>query len=228
MGTRGPCALVDTTPAKTILVYRNGDQFSVGRKFVLPQRGVATFEALLEQLTERVEVPFGVRRLYTPTHGSQVCELPALQAGGKYVAAGREPFKKLDYIHIVPRKPVRMRKLKEIKPVVHCDINVPSRWQTPHRISRHINVFTNGRLFTPPVKIIIPQFTLTEWGCVLATIGEKVFPLGGVRKLFTMSGQLLGNSKDLQDNHFYVAAGLETFKCFPYWESPKVPTDIQQ
>nr|XP_036882455.1 doublecortin domain-containing protein 2C [Manis javanica] len=185
MGTRGPCALVDTTPAKTILVYRNGDQFSVGRKFVLPQRGVATFEALLEQLTERVEVPFGVRRLYTPTHGSQVCELPALQAGGKYVAAGREPFKKLDYIHIVPRKPVRMRKLKEIKPVVHCDINVPSRWQTPHRISRHI-------------------------------------------KLFTMSGQLLGNSKDLQDNHFYVAAGLETFKCFPYWESPKVPTDIQQ
>lgn len=96
MGTRGPCALVDTTPAKTILVYRNGDQFSVGRKFVLPQRGVATFEALLEQLTERVEVPFGVRRLYTPTHGSQVCELPALQAGGKYVAAGREPFKKLE------------------------------------------------------------------------------------------------------------------------------------
>ncbi|XP_073097958.1 doublecortin domain-containing protein 2C isoform X2 [Manis javanica] len=185
MGTRGPCALVDTTPAKTILVYRNGDQFSVGRKFVLPQRGVATFEALLEQLTERVEVPFGVRRLYTPTHGSQVCELPALQAGGKYVAAGREPFKKLDYIHIVPRKPVRMRKLKEIKPVVHCDINVPSRWQTPHRISRHINVFTNGRLFTPPVKIIIPQFTLTEWGCVLATIGEKVFPLGGVRKKYT-------------------------------------------
>lgn len=43
-----------------------------------------------------------------------------------------------------------------------------------------------------------------------------------------MSGQLLGNSKDLQDNHFYVAAELETFKCFPYWESPKVPTDIQQ
>ncbi|KAK2503075.1 hypothetical protein MC885_019930 [Smutsia gigantea] len=257
MGTRGPCALVDTTPAKTILVYRNGDQFSAGRKFVLSQRGVATFEALLEQLTERVEVPYGVRRLYTPTRGSQVCELPALQAGGKYVAAGREPFKKLEsmkyeigiqtlvnkalkifwldfdfcwypYIHIVPRKPVKMRKLKEIKPVVHCDINVPSRWQTFHRISRHINVFTNGRLFTPPVKIVIPQFTLTEWERVLATIGEKVFPLGGVRKLFTMSGQLLDNSKDLQDNHFYVAAGLETFKCFPYWQSPKVPTDIQQ
>ncbi|XP_011816373.1 PREDICTED: doublecortin domain-containing protein 2C [Colobus angolensis palliatus] len=132
------------------------------------------------------------------------------------------------YIHIVPRKPAKIRKLKEIKPVVHCDINVPSKWQTYHRISRHINVFTNGRLFIPPAKIIIPKFSLSDWDIVLAMIGEKVFPLGGVRKLFTMNGHLLGNSKDLQDNHFYVAAGLETFKYFPYWKSPRVPSEVQQ
>ncbi|XP_069349991.1 doublecortin domain-containing protein 2C [Eulemur rufifrons] len=228
MGTRGPYALVDTTPAKTILVYRNGDQFFVGKKFVLSRRRVATFEGLLEQLSEQVEAPFGVRRLYTPTRGRQVLQLDALQAGGKYVAAGRERFKQLDYIHIVPRKPAKMRKLKEIKPVVHCDINVPSRWQTYNRISRHINVFTNGRLFIPPVKIIIPKFSLSDWNVVLAVVGEKVFPLGGVRKLFTMNGHLLDNSKDLQDNHFYVAAGLETFKHFPYWNSPRVPSEVQQ
>lgn len=96
MGTRGPHVLVDTTPAKTILVYRNGDAFFVGRRFVLPRRRVTTFEALLDQLTEQVEVPFGVRRLFTPTRGHPVLELQALQAGGKYVAAGREPFKKLE------------------------------------------------------------------------------------------------------------------------------------
>ncbi|KAM5262796.1 doublecortin domain-containing protein 2C [Ctenodactylus gundi] len=228
MGTRRPPALVDTTPAKTILVYRNGDPFYVGRKVVLSRRGVTTFEALLEQLTEQVDVPFGVRRLYTPTRGHLVGHLDALQAGGRYVAAGRECFKTLDYIHIVPRKPPKMRKLKEIKPVVHCDINVPSRWQTYHRISRHINVFTNGRLYSPPIKIIIPKFSLSDWNSVLATIGEKVFPLGGVRKLFTMNGHLLDSSDDLQDNHFYVAAGLETFKHFPYWRSPRVPSDVQQ
>nr|XP_020749239.1 doublecortin domain-containing protein 2C [Odocoileus virginianus texanus] len=132
------------------------------------------------------------------------------------------------YINIVPRKPAKMGKLKEIKPVVHCDMNVPSRWQMFHRMSRQINVFTNGRLFIPPVKIIIPKFSLMEWNSVLATVGEKVFPLGGVRKLFTMNGYLLDNSKDLQDNHFYVAAGLEAFKNFPYWKYPKVPSEIQQ
>ncbi|XP_058282777.1 doublecortin domain-containing protein 2C isoform X3 [Hylobates moloch] len=184
MGTRGPSALVDTTPAKTIVVYRNGDPFYVGKKFVLSRRRAATFEALLEQLTEQVDVPFGVRRLFTPTRGHRVLGLDALQAGGKYVAAGRERFKELDYIHIVPRKSAKIRKLKEIKPVVHCDINVPSKWQTYHRISRHINVFTNGRLFIPPAKIIIPKFSLSDWDIVLAMIGEKVFPLGGVRKRY--------------------------------------------
>lgn len=43
-----------------------------------------------------------------------------------------------------------------------------------------------------------------------------------------MNGHLLDNPKDLQDNHFYVAAGLETFKNFPYWKSPKVPSEVQQ
>ncbi|XP_055109171.1 doublecortin domain-containing protein 2C isoform X4 [Symphalangus syndactylus] len=184
MGTRGPSALVDTAPAKTIVVYRNGDPFYVGKKFVLSRRRAATFEALLEQLTEQVDVPFGVRRLFTPTRGHRVLGLDALQAGGKYVAAGRERFKELDYIHIVPRKSAKIRKLKEIKAVVHCDINVPSKWQTYHRISRHINVFTNGRLFIPPAKIIIPKFSLSDWDIVLAMIGEKVFPLGGVRKRY--------------------------------------------
>lgn len=49
-----------------------------------------------------------------------------------------------------------------------------------------------------------------------------------IRRLFTMNGHLLDNSKDLQDNHFYVAAGLEAFKNFPYWKSPKVPSEVQQ
>ncbi|XP_055982380.1 doublecortin domain-containing protein 2C [Sorex fumeus] len=228
MGARKSYSLVDTTPAKTILVYRNGDQFYVGKKFVLSRRRVATFEVLLEQLTQQVEVPFGVRRLYTPTRGRRVLELEALQSGGKYVAAGREHFKKLDYVNIATRKSPKMRKLKEIKPVVHSDINVPSRWQSYQRLSRHINVFTNGTLRIPPVKIIIPRFTIQDWNNVLATVGEKVFPFGGVQRLFTLTGDLLDNSKELQDNQFYVAAGLDSFKHFSYWKSPKVPKEVQE
>ena len=42
------------------------------------------------------EVPFAARRLFTPTRGRPVSELDALQAAGKYVAAGRERFRKLE------------------------------------------------------------------------------------------------------------------------------------
>uniref|UniRef100_A0A8C9EFG1 Doublecortin domain containing 2C n=1 Tax=Phocoena sinus TaxID=42100 RepID=A0A8C9EFG1_PHOSS len=214
VSSRAPHVLVEPAPARTIVVYCNGDPFYVGRKFALSRRPVATFEALLEQLTEQVEVPFGARRLFTPTRGRPVNELDALQAGGKYVAAGRERFRKLDYFNIVPSRPARMRKLKGIKPVVHCDINVPPRWRTSHRLSRQINVFTNGRLFIPPVKIIIPKFSLTDSQLIFSFFTQR---------LFTMNGHLLDNSKDLQDNHFYVAAGLEAFRYFPSWKSPKVP-----
>ncbi|XP_043836957.1 doublecortin domain-containing protein 2C [Dromiciops gliroides] len=232
MGTQGPCCshnLVDITPARTILVYRNGDQFYVGKKFVINRKRVPSFEALMTQLNEKVSVPFGVRRLYTPCHGHLVHELEELQQGGKYVAAGREKFRKLDYFHIAPRKPTRTKKVKEIRPVVHSDMIVPSRWQTFHRKPRHINVFTNGNLFIPPAKLIIPRFTLYDWDNVLAMIGEKVHPpSGGVRRLYTMDGFLLDGSSDLIDHHYYVASGLETFKHLPYWKTPRIPSDIKK
>lgn len=43
-----------------------------------------------------------------------------------------------------------------------------------------------------------------------------------------MNGHLLEDSKELQDNHFYVAVGLETFKRCPYWKSPRVPSAVRQ
>ncbi|XP_031807042.1 doublecortin domain-containing protein 2C isoform X3 [Sarcophilus harrisii] len=213
MGTQGPYrshSLLDVTPARTILVYRNGDQFYVGKKFVINRRRVSSLESLMTQLNEKVAVPFGVRRLYTPYNGHLVRELEELQQGGRFVAAGREKFRKLDYFHIAPQKPTRMKKVKEgrdedkwqlestvclwesttitdsaqIRPVVHSDLIVPSRWQTFHPKPRHI-------------------------------------------KLYTMDGFLVDGSSDLIDHHYYVASGLETFKPLPYWETQKVPEDIK-
>ncbi|XP_044515501.1 doublecortin domain-containing protein 2C [Gracilinanus agilis] len=116
-----------------------------------------------------------------------------------------------------------------IKPVVHSDMNVPSRWQTFHRKSRHIFVFTNGNTFEPPAKLIIPRFTLFDWNNVLSMIGEKVHPAsGGVRRLYTMDGLLLHNSNDLVDHHYYVASGLEHFKHLPYWETTRISKEDKE
>ncbi|TFJ95042.1 enoyl-CoA hydratase [Platysternon megacephalum] len=87
---RASYSLTGVTPASTVLVYRNGDPFYLGRRFLIHDRYVRTFEALIAQLNEGVEVPFGVRTLYTPQEGHRVRNLSDLKQGGKYVAAGRE------------------------------------------------------------------------------------------------------------------------------------------
>lgn len=92
---RAVYSLTDTTPARTIWVYRNGDAFYLGRKFVINHRYMPNFEAFMIQLNEGVETPFGVRKVYTPRQGHSVLDLADLQQGGRYVVAGRERFKKL-------------------------------------------------------------------------------------------------------------------------------------
>ncbi|XP_039386906.1 doublecortin domain-containing protein 2C isoform X2 [Mauremys reevesii] len=226
---RDSYSLTGVTPASTVLVYRNGDPFYLGRKFVIHHRHVRTFEALLAQLNEGVEVPFGVRTLYTPQEGHRIRNLSDLKQGGKYVAAGRERFKKLDYIHISIKKPQRRKKVVVIKPVVHSKIRVPSRWQLISNKPRNINVFTNGDMLIPPIKFIIPRFTLKNWNCVLALINEKIFPRsGGVHRLYTLDGHAVRNSDGLEDNHYYVAAGKEKFKSLPYWRSSIVSPEVQR
>ncbi|KAF7247793.1 Doublecortin domain-containing protein 2C [Varanus komodoensis] len=226
---RAAYSLTDATPARTIWVYRNGDPYYLGRKFIINHRYVPNFEAFMIQLNEGVPTPFGVRNLYTPRYGHSVMDLPDLEQGGRYVAAGREKFRKLNYYNIGAKRPQRKKKDEVIRPVVHSNIKVPSKWQSSYNKPRNINVFTNGEMLIPPIKILIPKFTLKSWNSVLGLINEKVCPRsGGIHRLYTLSGQCVQGPDDLEDNQFYVGCGKEKFQPLPYWQHPRVPEYIRR
>uniref|UniRef100_A0A8C4SBY5 Si:dkey-25g12.4 n=1 Tax=Erpetoichthys calabaricus TaxID=27687 RepID=A0A8C4SBY5_ERPCA len=172
--------------AKTILMYRNGDPFFPGRKFIINPRQTPSFENFLSSVTQGIEAQFGaVRNVYTPLNGHRVLAMEHLQHGQRYVAAGAERFKKLD-------------------------------WGDP---SLSFCVFKNGDVSVPPIRILIPKYTLRSWDRVLALITEKIrLRTGAVHRLCTLHGESLLGSSELENNSYYVAVGAERFKHLPYFQ----------
>ncbi|CAL8296197.1 unnamed protein product [Arctogadus glacialis] len=209
-----PGRLASQPPTKTIIVYRNGDAFFPGRKLVVKQRQVTTFDSLLTLLTSGLEASFGaVRNVYTPRGGHKVSELEEMRTGERYVAAGAERFKRLSYLLITPEP----KKKEEIKPVTHSRIVVPARCLRSNKDSCTINVFTNGDVFVPPARILIPKFTLSSWENVLALVTEKVeLRTGAVHRLFSLEGRPLRGPEDLRSHQYYVAVGAERFRVKAY------------
>ncbi|XP_050989270.1 doublecortin domain-containing protein 2C [Labeo rohita] len=208
-------------PTKTVIVFRNGDAFYPGRKFVINQRQSSTFDSFLNTVTRGITAHFGaVRNIYTPNKGHRVANLEQLVHGEIYVAAGAERLKKMDYRHITTQKPPK-KKSEQIQPVVHSRIIVPARWKRISNESCIINVFTNGDILVPPARVLIPKHTLASWENVLAMVTDRVhLRTGAVHRLYMLNGRPLRGSYELQNNHYYVAVGTERFRSLPYHLAP--------
>ncbi|XP_058604264.1 doublecortin domain-containing protein 2C isoform X2 [Onychostoma macrolepis] len=208
-------------PTKTVIVFRNGDAFYPGRKFVINQRQSSTFDSFLNTVTRGITAHFGaVRNIYTPNKGHRVANLGQLVHGEIYVAAGAERLKKMDYRHITTQKPPE-KKSEPIQPVVHSRIIVPARWKRISNESCIINVFTNGDILVPPARVLIPKHTLASWENVLAMVTERVhLRTGAVHRLYMLNGRPVRGSYELQNNHYYVAVGTERFRSLPYHLAP--------
>ncbi|XP_038656256.1 doublecortin domain-containing protein 2 isoform X5 [Scyliorhinus canicula] len=219
MATASRGAPLQLPPAKSVIVYRNGDPFFTGRRFLINKQ-VSTFDTFLNQVTKGINAPFGaVRNIYTPKQGHRVLDLDDLENGASYVAAGVEKFKTLDYLQITTKKP--QKKTNEmIRPVVHSRIVVSARWRKYNYEPCTINIFTNGDLLIPPVRLLLPKYIIQDWNRVLALITEKVhLRTGAVQRLCTLDGRSLLGAAELDNHQHYVAVGSEKFKKLPYYQA---------
>lgn len=206
---------------KSVLVYRNGDPFFAGRRVVIHEKKMSTFDVFLKEVTGGVQAPFGaVRNLYTPRAGHRIRKLDQIQSGGNYVAGGQEAFKKLNYLDIgeIKKRPMEVANT-EVKPVIHSKINVSARFRKPLQEPCTIFLIANGDLINPAARLLIPRKALNQWDHVLQMVTEKItLRSGAVHRLYTLEGKLVENGAELENGQFYVAVGRDKFKKLPYSE----------
>ncbi len=56
-----------------------------------------SFKDLMNDLNRSVDLPYGVRRVYTPVHGREIYDIDDLVDGSSYVCASFEPFRPTKY-----------------------------------------------------------------------------------------------------------------------------------
>ncbi|KAM8871017.1 uncharacterized protein AB9W97_017545 isoform 2-T2 [Spinachia spinachia] len=205
---------------KSVFMYRNGDPYYDARRIVVNQKRVANFDTLLREVTGGIQAPFGaVRNIYTPRGGHKVDCLESLQSGEQYVAAGRERFKRLDYLQIGSRRKKMMQTPpQQAKPLPPNRIIVSARFLKPIKEPCTIFVVSNGDVLNAAMRLLIHQRMLSQFERILELITEKmgVRVFGGVRSLYTYEGHQVSDGNQLECGQLYVAVGRERFKKLPY------------
>uniref|UniRef100_A0A3P9P395 Doublecortin domain-containing protein 2 n=1 Tax=Poecilia reticulata TaxID=8081 RepID=A0A3P9P395_POERE len=219
MGSEKPNFLSQPV-VKNVFMFRNGDPYYEARRIVINEKRVSNFETLLREVTGGIQAPFGaVRNIYTPRGGHKVDCMESLQGGEQYVAAGKEKFKKLDYLDIGTRKKRMMQTLPaQVRPLPQNRIIVSARFLKPIKEPCTIFVVANGDVLNPAMRLLIHQRMMDQFERILEMITEKMGLriLGGVRSLYTYEGHQVADGSKLECGQLYVAVGRERFKKLPY------------
>ncbi|XP_043973011.1 doublecortin domain-containing protein 2-like [Gambusia affinis] len=219
MGSEKPNFLSQPV-VKNVFMFRNGDPYYEARRIVINEKRVCNFETLLREVTGGIQAPFGaVRNIYTPRGGHKVDCMESLQSGEQYVAAGKERFKKIDYLDIGTRKKRMMQTLPaQARPLPQNRIIVSARFLKPIKEPCTIFVVANGDVLNPAMRLLVHQRMMDQFERILEMVTEKMGlrVLGGVRSLYTYEGHQVTDGSKLECGQLYVAVGRERFKKLPY------------
>jgi hypothetical protein len=103
------------TTQRKVTLFRNGDRYFAGRQLAITPQNYSNLGQLLQELSTTVDLPYGVRRLFTPNKGSEVTDVNIIKDGASYVCASFEPFQKLEYTSItVPRLTFNIEQRKSL------------------------------------------------------------------------------------------------------------------
>ncbi|XP_074134524.1 lipoxygenase homology domain-containing protein 1-like isoform X1 [Sminthopsis crassicaudata] len=211
------CNVIQPVVAKRISFYKSGDPQFSGIQMVVNPRSFKTFDALLDNLSKKVPLPFGVRNISTPRGIHSITKLEDLEDGRSYICSHRKKIKPID-LEKARQKPLpwqssrpvsarrRAAQLARAKDFGLSHRELPAVVQTP----RKLLVFKNGDPRTRQ-PIILSRKITQNFEAFLDHLTELMqYP---VVKLYTTDGRKVPSLQAvILSSGAVVAAGREPFK----------------
>ncbi|XP_064413883.1 serine/threonine-protein kinase DCLK1a isoform X3 [Latimeria chalumnae] len=221
--TRTLQTLSSEKKAKKVRFYRNGDRYFKGIVYAISPDRFRSFEALLADLTrslsDNVNLPQGVRTIYTIDGNRKITTLDQLVEGESYVCGSIEPYKKVDYT-------------KNVNPNWSVNVKTPTTSRTPSSLAsakastsdmRESKDFIRPKLVTiirsgvkprKAVRILLNKKTAHSFEQVLTDITDAIkLDSGVVKRLYTLDGKQVVCLQDFfGDDDIFIACGPEKFR----------------
>ncbi|KAK5919746.1 hypothetical protein CgunFtcFv8_023613 [Champsocephalus gunnari] len=217
----------DPSASKRVCFYKSGDYKFSGHRMVINARTFKSFDALLDALSKKVPLPFGVRNITTPRGTTVIKTLDDLHDGGSYVCSDQRRVKPINLEEVnrrqVPwnttRPPSAGRKRRQGSRLV------PLRRRNDvvtNIVPKRVTVRTPKRLVViknkdPNVKrtIVLQRKTAPTFDALLDYLSQSLlFP---VLKLFSTDGRRIdGLAGLILCSGVVVAAGSEPFRLGNY------------
>ncbi|KAM7179957.1 serine/threonine-protein kinase DCLK1 isoform 1-T1 [Macrochelys suwanniensis] len=221
--TRTLQTLSSEKKAKKVRFYRNGDRYFKGIVYAISPDRFRSFEALLADLTrtlsDNVNLPQGVRTIYTIDGAKKISTLDQLVEGESYVCGSIEPFKKLEYTkNVNPNWSVNVKTTSTSRTVQSLATakGSPSDGRENKDFIRPklVTIIRSGVKPRKAVRILLNKKTAHSFEQVLTDITDAIkLDSGVVKRLYTLDGKQVMCLQDFfGDDDIFIACGPEKFR----------------
>ncbi|XP_039768465.1 oxygen-regulated protein 1 [Ornithorhynchus anatinus] len=210
-------SIIDPVVAKRICFYKSGDPQFNGIKMVVNHRSIKTFDALLDNLSRKIPLPFGVRNISTPRGLHSITNLEELEDGKSYICSHRRKMKPVN-LEQASRKPLPWQSSRPISArhraaqMARQNRVGAAQWMAPVaiRTPKRITVFKNGDMRTR-CTVLLSRKVTQSFEAFLDHLTELLqYP---VVRLYAVDGRKVANLQAVfLTVGALVAAGREPFK----------------
>ncbi|XP_040282048.1 serine/threonine-protein kinase DCLK1 isoform X1 [Bufo bufo] len=221
--TRTLQTLSSEKKAKKVRFYRNGDRYFKGIVYAISPDRYRSFEALLADLTrtlsDNVNLPQGVRTIYTVDGIRKIISMDQLTEGESYVCGSIEPFKKLEYTkNVNPNWSVNVKTTASPRSVQPLATPKPStsdgREGKDFIRPKLVTIIRSGVKPRKAVRILLNKKTAHSFDQVLTDITDAIkLDSGVVKRLYTLDGKQVMCLQDFfGEDDIFIACGPEKFR----------------